>query len=129
MNGRGMRGDWVDFAAVLLILSGALDGLQGLIAIVRNNYFTLTPDQILVVSLTTWGWIILLWGLLVALTGAGLWLRSSWARWMGIAIAGANVIVELGFNGNNNYPLWTLTVIALNIVVLYGLIVHWHGAR
>ena len=95
----------------------------------RNNYFALTPDQILVVDLTTWGWIILLWGLLVALTGAGLWLRSSWARWIGIAIAGANVIVQLGFNGNNNFPLWALTVIALNIVVLYGLIVHWHGAR
>src|SRR5690242_6879701 len=129
MNGRGMRGDWVDFAAFLLMLSGALDGLQGVIAIARNNYYAFTPDQILVVDLTAWGWIILLWGLVVALTGVALWLRASWARWVAIAISGANVIVELGFNGNNNYPLWALTVIALNILVLYGLLVHWHGAE
>jgi hypothetical protein len=129
MSGRGMRGDWVDFAAILLILSGTLDGLQGLIAIVRNGYFALTPDQILVVDLTTWGWIILWWGLLVALTGAGLWLRSSWARWVAIVVAVANVVVQLGFTGNNSYALWALTVIALNVVVLYGLTAHWHGAR
>ena len=128
MARRGFRGDWVDFAAFLLMLSGALGFFQGLIAIVRDNYYTFDPSEILVVNLTAWGWILLFWGSVVALTGMGLWLRSSAARWAALGITVANIVVELGFAGGNHYPLWGVVVIALNIIVLYALIVHWHPA-
>ena len=128
MADRGIRGDWVDLAAVLLLLSGSLDGFQGLIAIVRDHYYTLSPNEIIVVDLTTWGWILLFWGVAVSFTGVALWLRSTVARWFAVAICAANIIVELGFAGGHNYPLWGLTVIALNVAAIYGLIVHWHGA-
>jgi hypothetical protein len=129
MEGRGIRGDWVDFAAFLLMLAGALDFFQGLIAIVRDNYYSLDPSEIMVVDLTAWGWILLFWGSVVALTGVGLWLRSSAARWFAVAIVVVNIIGELAFSGGRNFTLWALVVIVLNIVVLYALIVHWHGAK
>ena len=129
MEGRGIRGDWVDFAAFLLMLAGALDFFQGLIAIVRNNYYSLDPSEIMVVDLTTWGWILLFWGSVVALTGVGLWLRSNAARWFAVAIVVVNIIGELAFSGGHNFTLWALVVIVLTIVVLYALIVHWHGAK
>ncbi len=129
MAGRGFRNDWVDFAACLMLLAGALDFFQGLIAIVRDKYYTVTPNQVIVFDLTTWGWILLFWGTAVALAGFGLWLRSSVARWCAIAVTGINVIWELSFAGGNNFPLWGLVVIALNLVVLYALILRWHGAE
>jgi hypothetical protein len=129
MEGRGIRGDWVDFAAFLLMLAGALDFFQGLIAIVRDNYYSLDPSEIMVVDLTAWGWILLFWGSVVALTGVGLWLRSSAARWFAVAIVVVNIIGELAFSGGRNFTLWALVVIVLNIVVLYALIVHWHRAK
>ena len=129
MAGRGFRNDWVDLAAFLMMLAGALDFFQGLIAIVRDDYYTFTPDQVIVVDLTTWGWIFVFWGSVVALTGFALWLRSSVARWFAVAITFLNVIGELGFVGGTNYPLWGLVVIGLNVVVLYAVIVRWHGAE
>jgi hypothetical protein len=128
MEGRGFRSDWVDFAAGLLFLAGALEFFQGLIAITRGHYYALDPTEILVVDLTAWGWILLFWGSVVALTGLGLWLRSSAARWVAVGVTVLNIFWELGFAGGNNFPLWGLVVIALSIVILYGLIVHWHGA-
>ena len=128
-GGTGFANDWVDFAACLMLLAGALDFFQGLIAIVRDKYYTVTPNQVIVFDLTTWGWILLFWGTAVALAGFGLWLRSSVARWCAIAVTGINVIWELSFAGGNNFPLWGLVVIALNVVVLYALILRWHGAE
>jgi hypothetical protein len=128
MAARGLRGDWVDFAALLMLLVGALDFFQGLIAIVNDKYYTLSPNQILVVDLTTWGWIVLFWGSVVALAGVLLWFRSKVARGFAVAIVVLNVIGELGFAGGNHYPLWGLVVIALNIVILYALIMRWDDA-
>ena len=129
MAGRGLRGDWVDLAAFLMLLAGAIDGLQGLIAVVRNDYYSLAPNEILVIDLTTWGWILLSWGAVVALTGAGLWLRSETARWFAVVILVFNLIGELAFAGAHNFPLWALLSNALTIIVLYALILRWSGAE
>jgi hypothetical protein len=125
---RGFRGDWVDFAAFLMMLMGAVDFFQGLIAVVRNDYYSFDPNEIIVVDLTAWGWILLFWGSLVALAGVGLWLRSDLARWAALVLVTLNLIVELGFAGAHNYPLWGLVSNALAVVVLYALVVHWHPA-
>ena len=129
MAGRGFRGDWVDLAAFLMMLTGALDFFEGLIGIVRGTYYTFDPQEILVVDLTAWGWILLLWGSFVALTGCALLLRSTLARWVGLVITSVNVIVQLAFGGGNHYPLWGLVGIALSVVILYALTVRWDGAE
>ena len=121
--------DWVDFAGVAMILIGALDFFQGLIAIVRGQYYSFDPNEIIVVDLTAWGWIILFWGSLVAMSGVALWSRSNLARWIAVGVMVANAIAELGFAGGNHYPLWGLTALALNILVLYALIVRWNDSE
>jgi hypothetical protein len=129
MKGRAMRGDWVDLAAFLMLLAGSIDGLQGLIAIIRNNYYSFDSSEILVVDLTTWGWILLVWGAVVALTGAALWLRSEGARWFAVGVLVLNLIGELAFAGGHSFPLWGLTANVLTLIVLYALIVKWEGAE
>jgi hypothetical protein len=66
--------------------------------------------------------------LVVALTGVALWLRSGAARWFAVVIVVLNVIGELAFAGVHNYPLWALVSNVLSILILYALIVRWHGA-
>jgi hypothetical protein len=65
----------------------------------------------------------------LALAGLGLLGRQGWARWFTIVAVGANFIAELGFLGGENFTLWGLTVVALNVLVLYALIVRWGEAK
>jgi hypothetical protein len=129
MASRTFWAGWVAFAGILMAVMGALDFFQGLIAIIRGEYYALTPQGIIVFDLTTWGWITLIWGIVLALTGAALLSGKGWARWFTIVIASLNFIVQLGFVGNSQYTLWALTVLGLNVLVLYALIVRWGDVK
>ena len=124
MASRGFWAGWVAFAGFLMLIIGTLDS-QGLTALIKDEYYVLAPNRILVVDLTTWGWIMLIWGIVLALAGLGLLGRQGWARWFAIVAVGANFIAQLGFLGGANFTLWGLTVVALNALVLYALIVRW----
>jgi len=67
----------------------------------------------------------LLWGVLLVLAGLGLVSGQGWARWFAIVVVSVNFIAQLGFLGNSQNPVWSLTVIALNIIVLYALTARW----
>jgi hypothetical protein len=111
-----------------MIIIGMLDFFEGLIAVIRDNYYVLTPSQVIVFDVSTWGWITLFWGIVVALVGMGLLAQAGWARWTAIVVASLTFISQLGFVGSAQYPLWALTVLGLTVVVLYALIVRWDDA-
>ena len=119
---------WVVFAGWLMLLIGMLDFFEGLIAIIRGQYYVLTSSQVVVFDVKTWGWITLLWGIVVGLTGLALLGGAGWARWVTIIVATFTFIAQLGFVGSAQYPLWALTVLILTGVVLYALIVRWDEA-
>ena len=119
---------WIGFAGWLMIMVGTLDFFEGLIAVIRGKYYVLAPSQIVIFDVKTWGWLTLLWGIVVALAGFGLLARAGWARWATIVFGSLNVLAQLGFVGSAQYPLWALTIVTLSIVVLYALIVHWDEA-
>ena len=119
---------WIGFAGLLMIVMGAIDFFEGLIAVIRGRYYVLTADQIIVFDLKTWGWLTLIWGIVVAFAGFALLGRRPWARWFTIVVVSINIIGQLGFVGSAQYPLWALTVLALSVLVVYALIVHWHEA-
>jgi hypothetical protein len=122
------RTGWIGFAGCLMIIIGGIDFFEGLIAIIRGQYFAVGPNQIIVFDTTTWGWITLLWGLIIALGGFGLLSRATWARWFAIVVGAVTFFEQLGFVGSSAYPLWALTVLLLTFFVLYALIVHWNEA-
>lgn len=121
--------EWVGFAGLMMILIGVLNVIQGLIAIIRDDYYLATPEQIIVFDLTTWGWIMLIWGAIVALAGYALAMGAGWARWFTIVAASLNVILQLSFVGSGQYTLWALTVLALTVLVLYALTVRWRDVE
>jgi hypothetical protein len=124
MGSRSMAG-WIGFAGILMVLVGAIDFFQGLIALFDDEYFVVTGSGFLVVDLTAWGWIMLIWGVVLVLAGVALVGGQGWARWFAIVVVSLNFIAQLGFLGNSQTPIWSLTVIALNVIVLYALTARW----
>ena len=124
MNSRSMAG-WIGFAGILMVILGGLTFFEGLIALLRDNYYVVVQSGFLLFDVTGWGWIMLLWGILLACIGLALLAGASWARWTTIVLVIINVFGQLGFLGNTNDTLWLLITLTLNIIVLYALIVRW----
>ena len=120
---------WIAFAGWLLVIIGTIDFFEGLIAVIRGQYYFVGAEQIVVFDTTTWGWITIIWGIVLGLVGLGLLGGATWARWTAIFVVSINTIAQLGFVGNAAYPLWALASLALSIVVLYALIVRWGQAQ
>jgi hypothetical protein len=128
MNSKSMAG-WIGFAGIVMVIIGGIDFFQGLIALFEDDYFVPTASGFLVFDLTGWGWTMLIWGVLLAFAGLGLIAGQGWARWFAIVVVALNFIAQLGFLGNTQYPLWSLTVVALNIIVLYALTARWSESQ
>jgi hypothetical protein len=118
----GVRGGgWIVFAASLLGLAGSWNTIQGILAIADSRVYVF--DQTFIFSnLNTWGWIILALGVAQLLAAFAVIGGSVFAQWFGIAIAGVNAIGQLGFVPA--YPLWALTMFALDILIIYALAVY-----
>jgi hypothetical protein len=119
---------WVRFAGILMLIIAMIDFFQGLIAVIRGEYYAITPNQIIVFDLSTWGWLTMLWAVVVAITGLGLLAAATWARWVTIIVASLSLLAQLGFVGNAAYPLWALCGVALTVVVLYAVTIRWGEA-
>ena len=128
MNSRSMAG-WIGFAGIVMVILGGLSFFEGLIALLRDNYYVVVPSGFLLFDVTGWGWIMLLWGIILALVGLALLNGASWARWTSIVFVSINVFGQLGFLGNTNDTVWLLITLTLNIIVLYALIVRWHDSQ
>src|SRR4029453_16227223 len=128
MNSRSMAG-WIGFAGILMVLLGGLSVFQGLIALLEDSYYVVTPSGYLLFDVTGWGWIMLIWGIVLALVGLALLNGASWARWTAIVFVGINGFGQLGFLGNTNDTIWLLTTLTFNLIILYALIVRWHDSE
>jgi hypothetical protein len=124
MNSKSMAG-WISFAGLVMIILGGLAFFEGLIAVFEDGYYVVSESGHLVFDVNTWGWIMILWGIIIVLTGLSLMAGQGWARWVSILLVSLNVYAQLGFLGNSSYPLWSLVVLTLNIVVLFALVVRW----
>jgi len=120
---------WIGFAGILMVLLGGLSVFQGLIALLEDDYYVVTQSGYLVFDITGWGWIMLIWGIILALVGLALLGGASWARWVSIVLVSINVFGQLGFLGNSNDQVWLLITLTFNIIILYALIVRWHESE
>ena len=116
---------WIGFAAIILAMIGAITFFEGLIAIIRDNYYVVTRQQVFLFDVSTWGWIMLFWGVVLFLAALGLAAKSGWARWFTIIVVILNLLGQLSFLGNSGFTLWSLTLVTLDIVVLYALTARW----
>ena len=122
---------WIVFAGIVLVIVGALDVLQGFVGIIEDDYVVATAKGLAIVDVTAWGWMTLIWGVLLAITGFGLLGGAGWARWLAIIGVSVNAIGQIAFMANypQAYPLWNILVVALAILVLYALTARWQGFK
>jgi hypothetical protein len=124
---RGGWGGWVLFASVIMIVMGFSNLFQGLAALLSDKYYLITEKSLLVFDFTTWGWILLIWGVVLMIAGVSLGSRKEWSRWFALVVIVLNVIAQFGFLAA--FPLWTILIIALEIVVLFTLTARWQEAK
>jgi hypothetical protein len=113
---------WVVFAGTIAIIGGIFNIIQGLVALFDDQYFVVAKGDLLLLDFTTWGWIHVLVGVVMLLVGLGIIRGSPWGLVAGVVIAGVQAILQLGFLAA--YPVWSILIIALDVVVIYALIVH-----
>jgi len=118
MNDEGLISGWWVFAGVLLLVAGVLNIVYGLAAIGDSKFFAENVEFILS-SLNTWGWIILIIGVLELIAAFSLFSGGEFGRWFGIFIASLNAIGAL--LSIPAYPFWSLAVFALAIIIIYKL--------
>ena len=123
----GTWSNWVTFAALLLALLGCLNGFQGFLALFDSGYFVAAGRELVLVNYKAWGAVLILWGLVLLVVAGGLNARREWARWAAVAVACFDVILQVGFFPSS--PLLSVTLIAIDVVVLYALTVRWQEAK
>ena len=106
------------FASILLIVVGCFNVIQGIAAIANSHVFTANANYVFA-NLHAWGWITLILGALQLLAAAGVLAGNQLARWFAVAVIGLNAIDQMFFIPA--YPFWSLTIIAMDVVALWGL--------
>jgi hypothetical protein len=125
-GGAAMAG-FVVFAGAMLMVIGLINIFEGFVALFSDERLVLTPDQLVIVDVTGWGWTLLIFGLLLMAVGAGLLAAQTWARITAIVLVCLHAVVQVLWIGA--YPVWSLLMIALDIVVLFALTARWSDVR
>ncbi len=110
------------FAASMMVVVGVFDALQGLAAIIKKDVYVVGQDYLWKLDASAWGWINLLLGILMVLAGLALYGGATWARVVGVVLAG--LIAITNFMWLPYYPVWAILVIATSVAVIWALTVH-----
>jgi hypothetical protein len=114
---------WVVFAAMMMIMVGAFQAIVGLTALFNSGYYVVGEAGLVInVNYNAWGWVHLALGVIAVAAAFGLLAGQMWARVVGIAMALLSAIVNLAFIAA--YPVWSMVVIALDVVVIYAIAAH-----
>ena len=118
---------WIMFAAIMMIISGGVNALYGLIGIVNDQWVVWTNRGSLLLDITQWGWIHLIIGAVMVLAGIGLFSGRMVARIVGVIVASLSLIANFAFIPA--YPLWALIVITIDVLVIWALTAHGNEMR
>jgi hypothetical protein len=126
MRSEGVGSAWavgfIFYAGIMMIMTGIFQIMEGIAGLFQNNVFVATPNYIYKFDATVWGWIHIVVGLLVTAAGFYLFYGKLWARIIGIAAALLGAISN--FLYIPYYPVWSVLIIVLNLLVIWALAFH-----
>jgi hypothetical protein len=122
-SGGNSYSGWATFAGVVMFIVGSLDAIWGLGGILNDDVTVVGGHGAIIADLTTWGWVHLLLGSLVAVTGVGLIMGNQGARLLAIFFVTANAIAQIVWFPAA--PLWAFLIIVLDVTIIYQLTVRW----
>jgi hypothetical protein len=115
------------FAAIMMIMAGVFQAIEGLIAIFQNEFYVATRNYLFQFDATAWGWIHLIVGVIVAFAGWGLLSGRTWARVVAITVAVLSAIAN--FLWLPYYPFWAIIVLTLDVFVIWAVAAHGRSMR
>lgn len=113
---------WIFFAGFMMMLLGGMQMISGLAAIFHSGFYVVTQNHLLVFDYRQWGWISLLLGIVIFFAGLELFRGALWARIVALILAGLSFLANMGFI--DAYPLWSLLIMLVDVLVIYALLVH-----
>ncbi len=118
---------WIYFAGFAMILSGILNLIDGIVAATNSDWVVFTNREALLLDISGWGWIHIIVGVIVLLSGFGVMQGNVLARTVGVIMAGVSLIANFAFLPA--YPFWSIVIIAIDVLVIWALTVHGHELR
>ncbi|MFL6160792.1 MAG: hypothetical protein ACJ74U_01060 [Jatrophihabitantaceae bacterium] len=119
---------WIVFAGIMLMVMGAFQAIEGLVAIFQDDYYAVSKNGLVVhVDYTAWGWVMLVIAVLNFAAGYGVLRGLTWGRIWAIGIAALSIIANLGFT--SAYPVWVVMIVTLDVIIIFALCVHWDEMR
>jgi hypothetical protein len=119
----GTRNPWASgislLAGTLLTMLGLFQFFQGLAAVAGDNLYVHTPSYTYNIDLTAWGWVHMFIGVVAAGVGIAIILRQVWGFLVGVIVVGLSALANFLFLPH--YPLWSIVLIGLDVVVLWAL--------
>jgi hypothetical protein len=110
---------FVVFAGVMMMLIGTFHAFTGLAAIIQNEFFVVGRNYAYELDVTAWGWLHLIFGVIVAAAGYGVFSGATWARVVGITLAAISAVGNFFFIPYQ--PVWAILIIALDVLVIAAL--------
>ncbi|MCX4512101.1 hypothetical protein OHA27_17675 [Streptomyces sp. NBC_01619] len=108
------------FAGVLMMVTGIISIFEGIAGIAEDEVYTRVGNYVFSWDLTAWGWVHLILGILVGITGWGILKNMEWARYTGVALASLNIIVQFLFLPYQ--PVWAIFSMAISVFIIWALI-------
>jgi hypothetical protein len=119
---------WVIFAGIIMVTGGFFNIIQGFVALVRDDFYLVGPNGLaLSLDFTAWGWVLLLAGVLFLFAGYGVMVGQLWARVTGVILAVLNAVMHMVVMPA--YPVWSIIVITLDVLIIFALVVHGRETR
>ncbi len=122
LDWQARRSGWLLFASIMILIGGIFNVFDGIFGFFRSAYWIGKPIG---GSLWIWALVLLLFGVVEILAGLGVMSGQSWARWFAIVVVGLNLLAHLGAIAL--YPLWSVVMIAIDILIIFGLTAGWHA--
>jgi hypothetical protein len=114
---------WIAFAGVMMMLLGSFHAIQGLVGIFQDDYFLAPSSQLVVhVDYSTWGWVQLIAGIVVAAAGGALLAGQMWARIIAVMVVFVSALLNIAFL--SAYPIWSTMMIVIDVLVIWAVMVH-----
>ena len=107
---------------MVLGIVGCFQACAGAVALLNDEFFVVGAEWTFAFDITTWGWIHLILGIIVLLSGFGIFTGNVAARPLGEILAGLSAAVD--FLWLPWYPIWAIIVIVLDIAIIWALTSH-----
>jgi hypothetical protein len=122
----GVPPGWRTFAGAMIAITATFNVIDGLVALFNSSYYASVAaghniHLPITDSVTAWGWVALITGLVLYIVAFGVFANAVWARAIGVVVVAFNMVFHMGFLAS--FPLWSLLIIGLDVLIVYGLVV------